>query len=454
MMKHNAFLINKIEWVQLLLSGILFCVWSIPHTSALRNIILLILLGSIFLKAHYCSPLSIFKQAPGLSLIVIVSTLWLFINATIITSDIKESIEGLSSLWLKNILILWIGLQLGLVAREKRNALQYLFLVLALGLAILILHNLGYTIYCWWKTKNLLFYPAPLLLSSKVQMSYIINLFLAMLITDFASRIETQKAIFPVSFSVLILLVVMTLLAMYGTGARNGIISSLLLLVSTGLLILFHLRKFTRWDKMVTMLVCLVLAAGGLGYISYRGDSRWQKIKDTLPYALDIVNQRAWLDKRLPLPEISPGNAVDESAYLRVAFIRAGFDFMLRYPLGVGLSKTAFTQAQALTYGIKNRHAHSGLIEWGVGAGIPGLLLFYLFTGWFFIQGVTLYWHQKNTYGLLLMLTVSGFWGRMIIENITRDHMLEMLFFMLGIYAALAGAFQLPKQTPQKHPLS
>jgi hypothetical protein len=36
----------------------------------------------------------------------------------------------------------------------------------------------------------------------------------------------------------------------------------------------------------------------------------------------------------------------------------------------------------------------------------------------------------------------------MIIENITRDHMLEMFFFILGVYAALAGAFQ-PSDQPK-----
>jgi len=34
------------------------------------------------------------------------------------------------------------------------------------------------------------------------------------------------------------------------------------------------------------------------------------------------------------------------------------------------------------------------------------------------------------------MFLVSGFAGRMIIENVTRDHMMEMFMFLIGLMLA------------------
>ena len=75
-----------------------------------------------------------------------------------------------------------------------------------------------------------------------------------------------------------------------------------------------------------------------------------------------------------------------------------------------------------------------------MGGGIPALLLWFGTMAILLVRG----WQQglkhHNPYSLALLFIVSGFCGRMVLENIFRDHMLEVFLFLLGLLLAFTRA--------------
>jgi len=55
----------------------------------------------------------------------------------------------------------------------------------------------------------------------------------------------------------------------------------------------------------------------------------------------------------------------------------------------------------------------------------------------------------RSPRGLLLILLVGGYTGRMLIESVSRDHMLQIFFFLVG---ALLIADTAPSRNPSQPP--
>lgn len=75
-------------------------------------------------------------------------------------------------------------------------------------------------------------------------------------------------------------------------------------------------------------------------------------------------------------------------------------------------------------------------MEYTLGMGWPGIALWAAFLLTVFSQGLRRLLRKHDTLALASMFLVSGFAGRMIIENVTRDHMMEMFMFLIGLMLA------------------
>ena len=110
---------------------------------------------------------------------------------------------------------------------------------------------------------------------------------------------------------------------------------------------------------------------------------------------------------------------------------------MQEHPLGIGYSRTAFGDQIDRKYGLggvfRGSHSHSGLIDFGIANGFPGLVLWLVFlaslawTGWRAFEG------EQMALGLMLIFLVSGFFGRSIVDSNLRDHMLQQFLMIVAI---------------------
>lgn len=419
--------------VALCLAVPLMVIWSIPNSVALRNVLLGLLCLTVLTSGTSRRAIQhqLFNSAEGRSYLLL--TAWLMLQALAWAWFPGETWAELKGQWLKGMMIFVTGIGFSaLLAEGRPDARRALLAVYAaLGTAVL----LQLIDYLWeWGAHGRPPMNSDGIFRGKVQVSYLANLFFGMTMAEIFSRICQVREMFPFSMAKLIAAAAMAVLVVILSGARNGMIGLILLFGSTALLAWWfaphQLSGRGRWRWPALAAVCVL----GLAAASWKLDPRWQQFDDTVAYALKPDTYKAWLDARkYPYPVMSNGQVVDASAYERLSFITVGLTMARHLPLGLGYTRQAFSHAVKAQYGERSKHAHSGFIEYLIAMGWPGLAGWFVFLGLALRRAVRAFLHDSNCLGLVTAFLVTGFAGRMMIENITRDHMLEMFLFLLGL---------------------
>lgn len=411
----------------------------VPGTLALRQFLLLSALGcTVFAwRRQGRSPDAFPRDSRVLLGGLAVITLWLLLQAAFISDETAWALKELVGQWLPALLAAGLGIGLARLRQADWTRQRMLGLLAACMLAQVLASLLAVLPLALEAGK----FPESRtgFTAGKLEITYWNNLLLALLLVDAVSRWSKRGALTALPKAALFLGVAATLLSNLAFGARAGVIGAGLLIASLSLLVLWHERaKLGRW-RLSAFLAVSLLALSSLAIVNYRTDARWEKFRETAEIAWSRQGGNAWLDfYTFPLPRLASGEPVEVSAYLRVAWIRAGVDLVTDYPLGVGYGRNAFGHALRKTVDTPVGHAHSGMIDWAVGTGWPGLALWLGLMLALLLGGLNRYFRRQDAAGLVLAFVVSGFVGRMAIDSINRDHMLILFFLVLGMLTALS----------------
>ena len=418
---------------------LLVFIWSIPHTIALRYV----LLCAVSLLALCTCPIdsSLRRALPVPPLLAFgLFAAWLVTQAIFVSGETAWALRELKSQYLPALVACAIGILFGrhdVEARDGRGSALWtgIALVFALQSAIAV----GQSAWHWWQHGELLRQIVPLT-GGKLEMSYIINILLTILSVDLFCRISDGKTFLRLPLAGTLTCLAFGMGASYLAGSRNGVIGIALLTFTAIALFLISARTRLGTWKVASISAALVIAVSGFAIASYKADPRWQVFAETARIAIDIDKQQAWYDPVThPLPLLNCGKPVDESAYLRIAWLAAGVRVAGEIPWGVGYGRNAFARAlKQQHYDTRVGHSHSGFIDLLAGAGIPAVLLWLAFIGTLITTGWRAFSRLQSPDGLLLILLTAGYTGRMLIESVSRDHMLQIFFFLTGVLLPLA----------------
>jgi O-antigen ligase len=251
-------------------------------------------------------------------------------------------------------------------------------------------------------------------------MPYILTFFLV----EFVFRILKLKPILPFSNNLLGLLFLVTLFSLIVQAKRNGIVSIVFMAVSI-IVIVAYLNK--KLDKKIIVLSILSFSLIGiLGYISYKNDSRWRSLINTVKIVF-IKNDM----RRLYSDHVK---GVDASNYERLFYIKEGLKLVLDNPLGYGYGRGVFGKALSKKYNVHvHTHAHSGVIDLMVGTGIVGFLLWSIIIFTIIYLGIKNFIIYKNYYALFVAVISTSFYFRMFLDSINKDHMLQQFVFLVSL---------------------
>ena len=419
--------------------ALLFFILPIPGTIALRYSLLLVLLTLIVFSWRRCQFGRLFKERQISSLLIWLAALtcWLLVQAVWISDESAWALGEIRGQWLPALLTAAIGLGVVLISRHldiSRSKLLggLVLLLFAQTIFSLIVSLPGFL------ANGAFSQSKTLLTAGKLEISYWNNILLAFLAVDGLSRWIYRQALTTLSLPFLFIGIAVVFLSNLAFGARNGMIGAGLLLSSLALLVLWHERQKIGVGKALGFVGGAVLLIGLLAWANYQMDERWQRFEETARIAWQGTQHDAWLDPdSASLPVLKSGQPVEASAYLRISWIRAGLDLIAEYPWGVGYGRNAFGHALRKTTETGLGHAHSGIVDWTLGVGLPGLLLWLGFFSWLLWQGMRRYFVRRDPAGLILTFVVGGFLGRMLLDSINRDHMLMLFFLILVILVAL-----------------
>lgn len=419
------------------LTLILLIVWSVPHTVALRYTLMTgLALCAFSVPAVRQAVAAQWRTQPALWIYLALSA-WLLIQVPTVAMHPQETLEELRGQWLKSSLSLLLGMGVMQLVRSTpggSRAVLFNQLFVALGLAVWIQG----VDYLWaWLVHSEPSFNSTGIFNGKVQVSYLANLFLSLCMAEAFSRLCGGGRHVAASSPLLAVWALSAVAVTFFSGARNGLIGVVLLCVSTGLLVLYYApSRISRGQRLGGFALLLCLAAGLAG-AQLKTDTRWARFVESTSYSFQTDTVLSWLDpRRYPYPILSDGQPLDDSAYERTAWIIVGMKLSAEHRLGVGFTRKAYSNTVMDKYGVAVRHSHSGLVEYTLGMGWPGIALWAAFLLAVFSQGLRRLLRKHDTLALATMFLVSGFAGRMVIENITRDHMMEMFMFLIGVMLA------------------
>lgn len=414
-------------------------VLPVPGTIALRSSLLLLLLAFFFLFRRECRTETWIKGgyiAWLLAWLALLS-LGLLAQAVLVSDETRWALNEITSQWLPAVLTAVVGLGAVAIGGARGLSRQKL-----LGWLVLVL--LAQTVFSLlvtmpdFLTKGSFPQAKTTLTAGKLEISYWNNLLLAFLAVDGLSRWRYRQALTALPTGVVLGGVVIVFASNLAFGARNGMIGSLILLFSLAMLVLWHERQQLGVARTTAFVGGAFALIGALGWASYQLDPRWGRFEETAQLAWQGGKSNVWLHPDgAVLPSLKSGEPVEASAYFRIAWIRAGLDLVEEHPWGVGYGRNAFGHALRKTTDTRLGHAHSGLIDWTIGVGVPGLLLWLGFLSWLVWLGLRRYFIGRDPAGLILTFVVGGFFGRMLLDSINRDHMLMVFFLILAILVAL-----------------
>lgn len=208
---------------------------------------------------------------------------------------------------------------------------------------------------------------------------------------------------------------------------RNGTLVSLLLL---SLAALWMAQRQPRF-------ILLLLVVASLGGASLALDSRWVGLKASLALGWNSPGTY-WLSGDQALRPTTPSGAdIDDSAYLRAAWAHQAVQAIVEQPLGLGYGRDGFGRAVEAKYGFRGMvSSHSGWLDFALAAGLPGLALLLLSAGLAMRGAWRQFRRHDDAAGLMFCLLVGGYLLRCLLDGHLSGWRLGLFAFLCGVLIA------------------
>jgi len=430
----NKFIKNTLTETHVIFIVILLLVWSIPHTIGVRNVsgFLLLLLSLPFLIS-YIRKSSMPKPITTFWLILFVLTLWILVQAILISPETMWSLQEIRGQWDVPLLFALLGMSLA-----SPNLDSNLYIRVIIFCLIILMSHYAIEAIQEWHFHGTLTTRRGSIFGSPVSPSYINAFILAFLIAElYVSFFDKSKLILNLPISIILILITLVTFATYLTRIRLGVVGIVALLISGSILVAAYKKPKTAIASLF-----LLVTATALSVYHYYDDGRWSRLIDTIESSTDTEKNEDWVTSG-SLPKISGGVTAGASNYARMAMATNGIRMIIDKPLGVGFGRNAYGHEMKRKYGDKisgnlNRgHSHSGLIDWTIGTGIPGLLLWLWFVIYILVYAAKEgFGKEKNPYAVALFLITMSMLYRSAVDGTLRDHMLQMNMFLIAFLFA------------------
>lgn len=417
---------------------VLMLVYPIPHTIAFRNILLVAFLAGCAVplrRAGRAAVAAALRPLRVAAVLMAVLTGWLLFQSALISERPAEALNMLRGDWLIGIIAATAGAAAVLTLRVRGYAAKVPMLLRALALALFahIALLLAYQGWIWLAEGAFPFAHTPF--AEKDYHTVVVTALLGLLLADLLAWRLRGRGGLGLPAGVELAMAVATCVAAVTLSSRNAVIITVCLVaLSAAVLLLLGRERLAGWLR--PTLAALALVAVALGWWGLRSDARWDNFVGSAAVAMQTEEHRAWLAPGLhPWPKTASGQPVEESAYLRLAWAKVALEQVARYPLGLGYGHKAFGWAVNRSYDVQTGHesSHSGLLDFTLANGIPGILLWLALSAALARAG----WHgfrrSGSPAGLMLAFTVAAYFLRCALDG-------HLSGFRLEMYALLVGA--------------
>ena len=422
----------------------LLAIWPIPHTIAIRNILLVI--GFFISLPVIWRSRRLFTITKSLPIIFIAFLfLWLLIHYQFFSWDSAAQLNELKSVWMRAFLAAWIALALALLMPLRQSWMYVIYL----GILCPILVYFYSYIQLVLQSQQWMHLSFPGLVDHKIVLGYVGILFIAAALAVFLhwlsckSVSKYQRGL--IGFF-LFVGVATSLISFVLANTRNGI-GAFIILLSVWVFVYFiQSVKLKKYSMPLAILIMIIGIAGYGVHKHLKLNQQWNTFIEDVAIGYQIDEYPHWQNQSKGYPNNSIG-MVSVSTYERSAWATVGLRYLNQYPLGAGVLGDSLKRMAAKN-GIESnslRFSHSGWIDLTLAIGIPGFLLILL------SMLSSFYWALKSrtevaSVSVWWLLAIALYW--LIAELATNKHFVEMLIFML-VFIGAANSFSANESNPK-----
>jgi hypothetical protein len=397
---------------------------GIPHTGALRTLFLLVGIAHVAWLTH-----SLNGRLSGLDgrsdkIVFWLLTTWLAFQSTFVAAVPSVAIKEFAADWGKLVLMAALGIWLALAAPSRRWVLIAVFS----GAFVHVLLTLGPQPITLLSGEGLVYQRS--LLADYALTSPFTTVAIAWLLADCSARLWHGRGSFPWSAVVSVILLLMSLSAEALLMAKAGQVMTAVLAVAAGMVMLSAPNLGWRWTVGATAALIVAVTLAGTTTAA-----RWSNLGDSLlaawsapvPVAIVVSDDVAL-----------PGN-LNHSLYLRAVRARVGLEGIAEHPLGLGFDAQVFRRYATDRFGVPEAtsSSNSGLIDFALASGIPGLSLLLILAGLLMRRGWTAFVTGRPE-GLVLALLVLQHMGRYLLDGTLGGSRFTGMALALGVLWAMS----------------
>lgn len=424
-----------------------------PGTIALRNILLVV--GFVFslLALNYQKRQILYINTYPVWLLIFFF-LWLGIHLLFFSNDFTAQLKELTSVWTRAFLAIPIGFLTGITLTQQNFSprvdgsnspegfMKWTRQLMFISLFSTFVVFSGFVLHHIFISNVEIDFHEYYLTPYKAKTPFVIfdTLFIPLCFSLFLLGLTSLKHKFWVYFCTIG--VFTCLFANYYANTKNGIVILVISFVIFGLRLIFYAiknKKISLWGGACLLVLCASFAYGFTAHV--KRNTAWVNLISDISVAYDIDQELWWRnDKVCCIPINKNGVPVNVSTYQRVAWFVAGSKLLIENPLGYGLLHHSFGSLAKNKWpdfsepiGDMRGATHSGLLDFALGLGIPGLILILLplLISWVRSLHKTDLWlfYASNSIPLVLF----GY----LISEANEAHFSELLFFIVAFFCGL-----------------
>lgn len=429
------------------ISTVLFAIWSLRNTIALRNVLLVLgtLVALFLIKQYLKQPQKTASNSIWRYFPIILSSctlIWVGIHYLVLSQDSALQLKDLTSTWVRVFMASIIGAATGLAIKENPQRSQYLWFGIFCSFVYLLVHYLGA-----YSQSGKLFMPnyyftSPF--SNKINTVLMGGLFIGAICGSAAAALTSQNSpLYPRMIYFYWAIAVATILYAFTTiiDTRNGLGVGLILL-STWVLYMFFVmlgrQLFTRtlnWKRGILILLpILFIFIFVQQHLSInRG---WNHFFEDIAIGFQIDEVPNWQNiQKFGYPKTSSGEQVYPNNYERAAWAAAGAHTIYENPLGYGLLEHSLGKMIQKSYPeAVIRSSHSAWIDFGLAFGIPGLTLIL----GALISAMVLAMRSQSPNKLVVIWLAFSLLLTFTVAEVSSNHTIEILFFCIALLNTMA----------------
>ena len=431
----------------LTIASLLLAIWIVPHTLALRNFLLAV--GFILsLKVIYQNKTLLLRSHAWPVWLLFLFFPWLLIHAGFFSTETQLEISNIFGPWVRVIFASIIGLALGLLIslpKDGNKANSYLWIdcqnFLLIGLASI--YGLFFIKYVYQviSTRELVhsnFFvyvfdgKSPIVVYTSLLLPLV---FLKM-------RDLLPKKFNMANIGLLIGTCLLILFSIYFSSTKSGMIIFGAITLTFFISFIFSFGRLRKQFLKIMLLLSFLMAALFFTSYSYlQTDSSIAHFTSDVKLGFDIEGQQWWKNKiDFPKPINELGEVVNESVYERTAAALVGLRLIMENPMGYGLVHHSYGALRLKKWpeslkpdGRTKGATHSGLIDFTLGMGLPGILMV-------LIPILVAFYRGKRTIGFwseYVAATVPWLIIVYFISEVSITNFIELLFFITTFFSGI-----------------